>query len=262
MINLQRPNLKSLTFLLRRRKINIRIFSSTASKYMESDMMKKINTMLEKSKAFEKQVKTSSDIIQEKNKMSELKKEEWNKLTEFAQKYIPYLNKEDKIKAEGLFEQGERMDILIKEKLAKMDLSKSGDIEKTLKLVDMSYDNKYKIFTKVIDIFKSNITKRISDGTISKVEVDVFNILLAKRNKEKETFLNEKTSSFNKIYEKLNGSKKISDGIPKTEPMVKEISSSTRENDASSLFEDNIPSEAPLSDEFLNIVKEVLDLFS
>jgi len=32
--------------------------------------------MLEKSKAFEKQVKTSSDIIQEKNKMSELKKEE------------------------------------------------------------------------------------------------------------------------------------------------------------------------------------------
>jgi hypothetical protein len=43
---------------------------------MESDMMKKINTMLEKSKAFEKQVKTSSDIIQEKNKMSELKKEE------------------------------------------------------------------------------------------------------------------------------------------------------------------------------------------
>ena len=161
---------------------------------MESDMMKKINTMLEKSKAFEKQVKTSSDIIQEKNKMSELKKEEWNKLTEFAQKYIPYLNKEDKIKAEGLFEQGERMDNLIKEKLAKMDLSKSDDIEKTLKLVDMSYDNKYKIFTKVIDIFKSNMTKRISDGTISKVEVDVFNILLAKRNKEKETFLNEKTS--------------------------------------------------------------------
>jgi hypothetical protein len=42
----------------------------------------------------------------------------------------------------------------------------------------------------------------------------LFNILLAKRNKEKETFLNEKTSSFNKIYEKLNGSKEISDGIP------------------------------------------------
>jgi hypothetical protein len=60
------------------------------------------------------------------------------------------------------------MDNLIKEKLAKMDLSKSDDIEKTLKLVDMSYDNKYKIFTKVIDIFKSNMTKRISDGTISK----------------------------------------------------------------------------------------------
>jgi glutathionylspermidine synthase len=106
------------------------------------------------------------------------------------------------------------------------------------------------------------MTKRMSDGTISKVEVDVFNILLAKRNKEKEAFLNEKTSSFNKIYEKLNASKKISDGIEKTQPMVKEISSSTREHDASSLFEDNIPSEAPLSDEFLNIVKEVLDLFS
>jgi glutathionylspermidine synthase len=154
------------------------------------------------------------------------------------------------------------MDILIKEKLAKLDLSKSDDIEKTIKLVDMSYDNKYKIFTKVIDIFKSNITKRTSDGTISKVEVDVFNILLAKRNKEKEAFLNEKTSSFNKIYEKLNASKKISEGIPKTQAMVKEISSSTREYDASTLFEDNIPSEAPLSDEFLNIVKEVLDLFS
>jgi len=33
MINLQRPNLISLTL----KKINIRIFSSTASKYMESD---------------------------------------------------------------------------------------------------------------------------------------------------------------------------------------------------------------------------------
>jgi hypothetical protein len=33
---------------------------------------------------------------------------------------------------------------------------------------------KYKKYTKVIDIFKSNMTKRISDGTISKVYVDAF----------------------------------------------------------------------------------------
>ena len=44
MINLQRPNLKSLTS----KNINIRFFSCTASKYMESDMMKKINTDVRK----------------------------------------------------------------------------------------------------------------------------------------------------------------------------------------------------------------------
>jgi hypothetical protein len=71
MLNLK-SNLIGLTFK------NNRNFSHTASKYMESesDMMKKINTMLEKSKAFEKQVKTSSDLIKDKNKMGVLKEEE------------------------------------------------------------------------------------------------------------------------------------------------------------------------------------------
>lgn len=223
-------------------------------------MMEKINTMLEKSKAFEKKVKTSSDIIQEKNKMGQLKKEEWDKLGEFAQKYIPYLDKKDKIKAEGLFEQGERMDILIKDKLSKIDLSKPDDIEKTIKLANMSFDNKYKIFSKLTDLFKSNITRQSSDGTISKAEVDVFNILLAKRNKEEEAFLKEKTYSFNKIYEELNATKKVSEGIPKTYGTVEEIKSSGIK-ETTSFFEGDIP-KVPLSEELLNVVKEVLDLFS
>jgi hypothetical protein len=154
------------------------------------------------------------------------------------------------------------MDMLIKEKLSKLDLSKSTDLEKTMKLVDMSFDNKYKIFNKLIDIFKSNINKQSSDGTISKLEADVFNILLVKRNEEKEAFLKAKANSFNKIYEKLNASKNVSDSIEKTYPMVKETKfSSIKENDAS-FFEGNIPSEVPLSEELLNIVRDVLDLFS
>lgn len=182
-------------------------------------------------------------------------------MTDFGEKYIRYLSKEDKIKATDLFEQGERMDILIHDKLSKIDLSKSDGIEKAMKLADMSFDNKYKIFSKLIDICKSTIFKQTSDGTISKVEADVFDILLAKRNKEKEAFLKEKTSSFNQIYERLHATKKVSDGIPKTDSMVKEISS-TRECDASSsILEGDIP-KFPLSEDLLNIAKELFDLFT
>lgn len=71
MMNLQRPII-NITI----KKVNIKFFSCTANKYMQSDLMKKIDTLLEKSKAFEKQVKNTTDIIQEKNKMSKLKQEE------------------------------------------------------------------------------------------------------------------------------------------------------------------------------------------
>jgi|GEM_PF-4454558 hypothetical protein len=248
--NLQRPNFKSLTFL----NVNVRFFSTSLKKFVETDMMKKINEMLTKSKAFDKQVQTSSDLFKENQKMGDLKKIEWNRLEEFAQKYIRYLNKENQKKVEELFNQGERMDLLIKEKILKVDLSKSDEIEKSLKLVDMSFDSRYKVFNKLFDMFKLSIDKQTSDGTIKKVEGDVFNILLARRNQEKEIFLNEKASSFKKIYEKINASKKVPDSIDKLDPIGK-VTPST-------FVEGNIPEKAPLSEELLNIVKEVLDIFT
>ena len=248
--NLQRPNFKSLTFL----NVNVRFFSTSLKKFVETDMMKKINEMLTKSKAFDKEVQTSSDLFKENQKMGDLKKIEWNRLEEFAQKYIRYLNKENQKKVEELFNQGERMDLLIKEKIFKVDLSKSDDIEKALKLVDMSFDSRYKVFNKLFNMFKLSIDKQTSDGTIKKVEGDVFNILLARRNQEKEIFLNEKASSFKKIYEKINASKKVPDSIDKLDPIGK-VTPST-------FVEGNIPEKAPLSEELLNIVKEVLDIFT
>jgi hypothetical protein len=247
--NLQRPNFKSLTFL----NVNVRFFSTSLKKFVETDMMKKIDEMLTKSKAFDKQVQTSSDLFKENQKMGDLKKIEWKRLEEFAQKYIRYLNKEDQKKAEELFNQGERMDLLIKEKILKVDMSKSDEIEKSIKLVDMSFDSRYKIFNKLFDMFKLSIDKQTSDGTIKKVEGDAFNILLARRNQEKEIFLKEKASSFKKIYEKLNASKKVPDSIDKLDSMGKET--------PSTFVEGNIPEEVPLSEELLNIVKEVLDIF-
>lgn len=248
--NLQRPNFKSLTFL----NVNVRFFSTSLKKFVETDMMKKIDEMLTKSKAFDKEVQTSSDLFKENQKMGDLKKIEWNRLEEFAQKYIRYLNKENKKKAEELFNQGERMDLLIKEKIFKVDLSKSDDIEKALKLVDMSFDSRYKVFNKLFDMFKLSIDKQTSDGTIKKVEGDAFNILLARRNQEKEIFLKEKASSFKKIYDNINASKKVPDSIDKLNPMGK-VTPST-------FVEGNIPEEVPLSEELLNIVKEVLDMFT
>jgi len=257
--NIQRPNFKYLTFF----NVNFRFFSSTVSKNVKSEMMKKIDGLLEKSKAFEKQAKTTSDLLQEKKTLGHLKKLEGNRLEEFTQKYLPYLNDDDKQKAVELFDQGQRLDILIQDKISKVDFSKTDSIEKTMKLVDMSFNSKYKIFDKLIDIFKSSIYKQASHGTIKKEEVDAFNILLAKRNQEKEGFLNEKASSFNRLYERLNASKKMPDSIEKPYPMVKDTSfSEMKDTSSSSFFEDNIPNEVPLSEELLNIVKDILDLFN
>lgn len=65
--NLQRPKFKSLTFL----NVNVRFFSTSLKKLVETDMMKKIDEMLTKSKAFDKQVQTSSDLFKENQKMAD-----------------------------------------------------------------------------------------------------------------------------------------------------------------------------------------------
>jgi hypothetical protein len=100
--------------------------------------------------------------------LGHLKKLEGNRLEEFTQKYLPYLNDDDKQKAVELFDQGQRLDILIQDKISKVDFSKTDSIEKTMKLVDMSFNSKYKIFDKLIDIFKSSIYTQASHGTIKK----------------------------------------------------------------------------------------------
>jgi hypothetical protein len=231
---------------------------------MESDMMTKINKMLEKSKAFEKEVKDSSSLIQEKNKMGVLKEKEWNKLTEFAEKYLSYLSKEERLKALQLFENGERMDKLIQVKLSNLDISKFEGCKEAIKLADMSFNSKYKIFNQLNDMFKSSIDKQSSNATISKMEVDVFNILLSKRDQEKQVFLNTKNKFLKSMKEKLdNVSKNSSDIFEKTHPMVKETKSSSmlKETDTS-FVEGNISTEVPLSEELLNIAKEILELFT
>jgi hypothetical protein len=257
--NIQRSNLKKINFL----NLNFRFFSSTKSKNVKPGMMKEVEELLAKSKAFEKDVKTTSDLLQEKQKLGLLKKIEWDRLEEFTQKYLPYLNAEDKQKALELFDQGQRLDMLIQDKMSKIDPSKMDSLEKIMKFVDISFNSKYKTFDKVFDLFKSSISKQASHGTIKNEEIDAFNILLAKRTQEKESFLNEKASSLNRLHERLNASKNISDSIEKPYPMVKDTSfSAMKDASTSSFFEDNTPNEAPLSEEFLNVLKDLLDLFT
>ena len=231
-------------------------FSHTAIKRGDSEMMAKIKEMTDRSKAFKKSAEDMSSSIGEKNKFNALKDKEWNKLTEFVKKNFHLLNEKDQAKAIELFDEGQRMDNLISNKLVNLDLSKIEDCKKAVNLSEMSIKSKYTIFDKLNAIFKSSVDKKVTDGTISKPEVDVFNILLGKRNQEKEDFLKFKENYFKNIKDKFNNNTNNTKNINKpSSSMVENIDSSSSVDHTT--FADQIPSQ-----EIIDVVQSIFDSFS
>jgi len=178
-------------------------------------------------------------------------------------KHFHYLNPEDKLKATKLFDSGETMDHLIKSKLINLDLSKAEDCKKAIDLAELSFKSKYKIFNKLNDMFKSTMDKRVTDGTVSKAEGDVFNILLGKRTQEKEAFLTLKKDYFETVSEKLNRVPNKGSDIPKPSGLTPENLSSMVPDGKSSLAEaSSLPDKVPLTEEMMDIAKTILELFS
>jgi len=136
-------------------------------------------------------------------------------------------------------------------------------------------------------MFKSTFEKGASNNTITQAEVDSFNILLRKRNIEKKEFLDFKNDHFKAIRTKLNGISKNSSDTTIPSAIEKKIptmatetktsmatetknsmatetnfSSKVTETKASCWGDSPIKDEVPLSEEIVNIVKEILDLFT
>jgi hypothetical protein len=190
-------------YLFFNKKINVKAFSSTSINQADSEMMTKINDMVKKSEAFKKSSEDMSELIKNKNAFNDLKEQEWRKFREFTKKNFHYLNEEKGAEVDKLFDQGARMDKLLQEKIDNLDLSDVNEANKAIDLASLSYDSKYKIFSQIENIFKSTVNKKNQDGTISNPELDVFNILLGKRNQEKEIFYNYKNKYFQNIKERL-----------------------------------------------------------
>jgi hypothetical protein len=154
------------------------------------------------------------------------------------------------------------MDILLQEKIDNLDLSDNDEANKAVDLASLSYNSKYKIFSQIENIFKSSVNKKHQDGTISNPELDVFNILLGKRNQEREIFYNYKNKHFQSVKEILNRSTKNENVIDKpSKPIEVKDSSTVSETKTSPLYDytshDSIFPQETLDN---SISQEVLDV--
>ena len=256
-------------YLFFNKKINVKAFSSTAIIKADSEMMTKINDMVKKTEAFKKSTENLSELIKRKNAFNDLKEQEWSKFREFTKKNFHYLNEEKGAEVDKLFDQGARMDKLLQEKIDKLDLSDINEAHKAVDLASLSYNSKYKIFNQIENIFKSSVNKKHQDGTISNPELDVFNILLGKRNQEREIFYNYKNKHFQSIKEILNRSVKNENVIDKpskpidkpSKPIEVKDSSTVSETKTSPLYDyTSHDSSFPLEIPDNSISQEVLDV--
>jgi hypothetical protein len=249
-------------YLFFNKKINVKAFSSTAINRADSEMMTKINDMVKKTEAFKKSTENMSELIKRKNAFRDLREQEWSKFREFTEKNFHYLNEEKGAEVDKLFDQGARMDILLQEKIDNLDLSDNDEANKAVDLASLSYNSKYKIFSQIENIFKSSVNKKHQDGTISNPELDVFNILLGKRNQEREIFYNYKNKHFQSVKEILNRSTKNENVIDKpSKPIEVKDSSTVSETKTSPLYDytshDSIFPQETLDN---SISQEVLDV--
>lgn len=255
-------------------KILKRYFSSTIMKQAKPGVTLEVEKLIEKSKVFDKNLKELKDmtethsLLEAKAKLDALKDQEWSKQSAFMEKYIPYLNAKDRKKIIDKLDQGERMDDLINKKLEKLNLSRDSSLlefKESIKLSDLTYSNKYKIFSQIEDLFKSTF----DNSNMSRAEKDGFNILLAKRHEEKKIFLDFKNKHVNTLKEKIDSalnsstnlkSPNVKPSSPVTESPFYQGVSDTKGSIAES--SSSFLGKPPVSEEILTVIEELLDYFS
>lgn len=273
-----------------------RKFSKTNFLKVKPNVMSELDKLMEKTNTFNKNLHDLQNITErhtlllDKDKLVRLKIEEWAKLEEFVGKYVKYLKPADREKLFNLFQDGEKMEALLKDKLDKLNISSGSDIldmQKSLKLSELTYTSKYRIFDQAIDLFKPALNNRPS------IEKDAFYAVLAKRNQEKASFLDFKNKHLESLKAKLDiaskGDKSQTSGgksstqvketfnsslseskssiaensssIAENSSSIAENSSSIAENSSSIAESTSIPGKEAISNEVLTVIQELLNYF-
>jgi len=241
-----------MSYILTLKFVNSRVFSSTAEKRGDSEMMSQIKEVTAKSEAFNKSALEMSNAINKKNIFNELKAKEWDKLVKHYKKYSHHLSQEDQAKAQKLIAQGDKMDNLIHLKSIAIKERKLNNFQEPIDLAEMSIKSKYTTFDQIYVLLKSTLDKKVTDGTISQPEVDVFNILSGKRNEEKKAFFNFKDNYIKSIKDGLNND------TNKTKILDKPSSSIVQKTDIASSSVDSASSKE-VSSEIIDVILSILD---
>jgi len=252
-------------------KDNVRVFSTTTIRYMDPQESI-INKIVAKNEAFKKDVELHSSLLAKKQKLDSMKAEEWNSFEKFTKQYIFYLNKEDRDKSIKLFDQGQKMDLLIAEKTSLLDQSKPEDLNKIVTYSEWHFKSKLKTFEQVQELLLSTFEKGSSNKSIPSAEVDAFYVLLGKRNEQHQNFIEYRDKYFNFLKTSLN--KKVSNTDTPVSPAVTSPKSTCAVTDnKSSAITDNkssgvtaeggsIANKNEVSDELIDIVNELINLFT
>lgn len=144
------------------------------------------------------------------------------------------------------------MDNLIHLKSIAIKERKLNNFQEPIDLAEMSIKSKYTTFDQIYVLLKSTLDKKVTDGTISQPEVDVFNILSGKRNEEKKAFFNFKDNYIKSIKDGLNND------TNKTKILDKPSSSIVQKTDIASSSVDSASSKE-VSSEIIDVILSILD---
>ena len=226
----------------------------------KQDPFSKIDSLLAKNKAFNTSANKYAEDIKDRFRFDTLDDNEHKSAIEFVQKHSHYLKNEDHKEIQKLRDQTERMDKLITQKFHSIEWTTDENVKEAKKVADLASTNHTKYFNKINDLIKSNVDNKLANGSISQAEADIFHIQLGKRIQTRDTFLNIQEAHFNKISGKFDKVKSNTLDIAK--PTVKgEASSDVTNADFSSLANNSVGNKEPVSEEIIDVIKEILDLF-
>ena|ERR1700712_2872532 len=223
----------------------------------KTEFRKELDALLEKNAKFNRTSKDYANMLEKRNKFDNIKQAEWESFRNFYFKYAHYINKDKTLEVSKLFDDAERFDILLKEKLCKLESEKYIDIDKAMKLGNLSINQKIKTFNTIYDLIDNGLKERESKGTIDSLEANLFKIELDKRNSERNTFLKLKEDRIKELSD-LNYENSVS--VPsKYLTKDKDVSSEKNASGPSKSLTKDVSSEksATLSSKSLTSEKDV-----
>jgi|ERR1700712_950831 len=221
----------------------------------KTEFRKELDALLEKNAKFNRTSKDYANMLEKRNKFDNIKQAEWESFRNFYFKYAHYINKDKTLEVSKLFDDAERFDILLKEKLCKLESEKYIDIDKAMKLGNLSINQKIKTFNTIYDLIDNGLKERESKGTIDSLEANLFKIELDKRNSERNTFLKLKEDRIKELSD-LNYENSVS--VPsKYLTKDKDVSSEKNASGPSKSLTKDVSSEKNASGPSKSLTKDV-----